>query len=310
MYARLPPTLVDSYRAGRLCLFLGAGVSRACGLPDWGSLASGVIERVPERRIPLGEMSVANQQRRPIRYINPAGLSRQAKAHLKNEGPLFSMRHLRHMADLDLEQLVASTLYASATGTEGSVIEVIVKLGSIRRICSFNYDDLLLTALDKAQVEYSTVLHGQSLPTRGRRTTVIFLHGFLPSPSRRVPERTARIVLSEDDYHDLYSASTAWPNRVLRALLRNYTGLFIGCSMQDPNLRRLLHQLSRDSSRRHMHYALLRDAGYLADGKWYQKGDAHYQHVQAAILKSLGVEPIWFGEFEYLPQILHDLSAA
>jgi hypothetical protein len=305
----LPEQLLLEYEAGRVCLFVGAGISRGCGLPDWATLAAEVVDRIPERRIPLGEESAAWAAKRPIKYINPDGLSAQAKQHLKEAGALFSMRHLRGMSSIDLESLVTSVLYDRTIQVSGSAAAAIARLRNLKRVCSFNYDDVLLSAFDSEGLTYVSVLDGQEIPTDPDRTAIVFLHGFLPNPRRRELHRTVRIVLSEDDYHDLYADENAWPNRTLMALVRGFTGLFVGCSLQDPNLRRLLHVAAK-LPKRQSHYALLRDPGFLADGKWYQRGDAAFQSVQSGILRGLGVRPVWFGEFDQLPQILLELESS
>ena len=305
----LPEELLLEYEAGRVCLFVGAGISRACGLPDWATPAAEVVDRIPERRVPLGGFAAASSAKRPIEYINPDGLSAQAKKHLREAGALFSTRHLRGMSSIDLESLVVSVLYDRTIQVSGSAAAAIATLRNLKRVCSFNYDDVLLSAFDDEGTKYVSVVEGQKIPADPDRAAIVFLHGFLPNPTRTGLRRTARIVLSEDDYHDLYANESAWPNRTLMALVRDFTGLFVGCSLQDPNLRRLLHVAAK-LPKRQRHYALLRDPGFLADGKWYQRGDAAFQSVQSGILRGLGVRPVWFGEFDQLPQILRELESS
>ena len=217
------------------------------------------------------------------------------------------MRHLRGMA-LDLESLVTSVLYERTIHVNGSAAAAIARLRKLKIVCSFNYDDVLLSALDAEGVRYVSVLDGDDIPTTLDHSAIVFLHGFLPNPQRNEPRRTRKIVLSEDDYHDLYEDENAWPNRILRTLLRDFTSLFVGCSLQDPNLRRLLHVVAKHH-RSKTHYALLLDPGLVADGKWYQQGDSDFQSVQARILHGLKVQPVWYGDFDQLPQILLELES-
>ena len=89
--------------------------------------------------------------------------------------------------------------------------------------------------------------------------TVIFHpHGYLPRRGRSYARRSRDIVLSEDDYHSLYSSPYSWANIVQLFLLLGHVALFVGCSLTDPNLRRLLDLVVKVRPS-HTHYAFLPD---------------------------------------------------
>jgi hypothetical protein len=210
------------------------------------------------------------------------------------------------MTSINLEDLVQQVLYDRHINIADSAATAIAKLHNVRRICSFNYDDVLLRALDAEQASYRLVFDGEEIVLDSPETLIFFPHGFLPEPNNTRYQSTRKIVFSEDDYHDLYASTDAWPNRILVTLLQTYTALFIGCSLQDPNLRRILHQIAKEPSSR-VHYAYLLDPGYLPEGKWYQQGDAAFRGVQTNILKGLNVQPVWIGKHEEIPHTLLEL---
>ena len=121
------------------------------------------------------------------------------------------------------------------------------------------------------------------IPLEAPQTIVFYPHGFLPDPNRHSFPATDTIVLSEDDYFDLYRSPYAWANMVQLTLLLNYTALFIGCSLLDPNMRRLL-DITAKMRPNHSHYALFRDPYYREDAKWYQ-------HNYAAADRGAGAPP-------------------
>jgi hypothetical protein len=66
---------------------------------------------------------------------------------------------------------------------------------------------------------------------------VLHVRGYLPS-TKPIPE--ADLVFTEDEYHRVSFSPFHCSQTELVSLLRNYTVLFVGLSMSDPNLRRLL----------------------------------------------------------------------
>jgi hypothetical protein len=133
------------------------------------------------------------------------------------------------------------------------------------------------------------------------------VHGFLPDSRRKSHRATDRIVLSEDDYHILYRDVYAWANVVQLTLLLNYTVLFVGLSLLDPNLRRLLALVNKMRPA-HRHYALLSDRLEEADAPWYRKNDAAaFRAVERLLHADLGIEPVWVNSYSELPRELRKL---
>ena len=73
---------------------------------------------------------------------------------------------------------------------------------------------------------------------------VYHVHGFLPY----IGLPRGELVLSEEDYNALISNPSNWANIVQVNLIRECTCLFIGLSVADPNLRRLLDLVRGDKS--------------------------------------------------------------
>ena len=230
----LPEPLRASYAEGNLCLFVGAGVSRSCGLPDWLELSVRVVNRLPE--LPLGSQSAARRQGRPPRAIRdpPAGWRRWNRSSRS-----FAMRYMRLEPDVDLRSLVSASLYASSIELS-EMLREIVRLEKVKRVCCYNYDDLLGRGYEENGTDYVPLFDGQPIPLESAQRLVFYPHGFLPEPGRASVGPTDAVVLSEDDYFSLYRQPYGWANFVQLTLLFNYTALFVGCSLLDPNVRRLL----------------------------------------------------------------------
>jgi hypothetical protein len=300
--------LCASYQKGEVCLFIGAGVSIGCGLPDWKGLAKSVVENIPRKAggPRLGEIAAADARGEPA-PPDPNALSYETGVQLGALDPMLSMRYLRLDPNCPVEDLVTSALYGGDITLSDTILEI-ASLENIRRICCFNYDDLLTRAFAKTGRPYNAVFENERILLESQHTLIFYPHGFLPDPKRHSDVRTSRIVISEDDYLDLYGSPYAWANVLQLILLLNYTALFIGCSFMDPNVRRLLDITSRMRPK-HNHYAFLRGELYGPNAEWYQQNDsAAYRRVQKQILNSLAVMPIWVSDFRAISQQLRQMK--
>jgi hypothetical protein len=78
------------------------------------------------------------------------------------------------------------------------------------------------------------------LPAFGK-TPIYHPHGFLPFGKRVSTENsTGKIILSEDDYNSVANSGNYWANLIQTSNLTQGTGLMIGLSFNDRNLRRLI----------------------------------------------------------------------
>ena len=111
------------------------------------------------------------------------------------------------------------------------------------------------------------------------------------------------IVLTEDDYHQVYSEVFDWSNVEQLHALTRCTCFFIGLSLNDPNLRRLLEIAQRGSSKSVRHYVFLeRKSEY----EIIEKAEKDFQ-IRENMLADLGLNVIWYkgnDEHKELPELL------
>lgn len=111
------------------------------------------------------------------------------------------------------------------------------------------------------------------------------------------------IVLTEDDYHRVYSEVFDWSNVEQLHALTRCTCLFIGLSMNDPNLRRLLEVAQRDSGKSVRHYVFLERKCAYNDKNKIEKD---FQ-TREDMLADLGLSVIWYNgndNHKELPELL------
>ena len=199
----------------------------------------------------------------------------------------------------------------------------------IHAVVTLNIDGLLQ--------EYVEARYGERLfrtierPSASRRPEKINLyhmHGYLqfgPSAGDQSRENNA-VVLTEQDYFDFFNAPTGLFNYTFLYLLREFTCVFIGLSMRDENIRRLLHYSKQERFR-----ALIQeqegpsDAGKseirgrtLSDAKLSEirgktlrhyavlnrSGSVEVDTATEETLRPLGTSVLWVGDFTEIPQLM------
>jgi SIR2-like domain len=260
-----------------LAVFVGAGVAFGCGLPDWEEL----IRRLAEAAFPGSD---ADEALRPFSPI--------ARTHV-----------IRNALGKRFNTAVADALYANAY-TISPAVKAIVSAG-VRRICTYNFDDLLEEALTVHGVPFESLGPGDKLNSTSNETIVFHPHGILSATM--TPEECAvqRLVLSEEDYHQLYSNPYSWANLVQLWLLMTCSCVFVGVSLTDPNIRRLL-DTCRALPIAHQHFAIIRTpTSGLPLGS--HKLGKELIRAHESDLRSLGVEPIWIEDFAEVAQLFRYL---
>lgn len=148
-------------------------------------------------------------------------------------------------------------------------------------IITYNYDDYLEQALQYWHIRHVSV-YNENIKTN-TRLSIYHPHGFLPynTPPIKFDEYREGIVFSESEYHALYNNPYSWAMVLQEHLYRERAFLFVGCSLSDPNLRRILESTKTTGK---THFAFM-----LTDG--LNAGDQFIVHRH---FMRLGVECIWF----------------
>ena len=188
----------------------------------------------------------------------------------------------------------------SASGLISTICDM-VSTKKIESIITYNYDDLVETALKQKGQDVASI-YSKSRNLKGE-LPIYHVHGLIPENN---PDVQSTPVLSEEDYHNIYRESYHWSNvEQLHALDRN-TCFFIGLSMTDPNLRRLLDVSHKDSDREIRHFAFLKREKLYASDKAHEKNEMHFRIIEIQ-LEDLGVNVIWYEDYNEIPQMLKEI---
>ena len=256
----------DALKRKKISLFLGAGVSASAGVVTWNSLLEQLCIKKGLSKIDSDIDSIVKG-----RYIID-----EYKGQEK-EIPDEFYHDMRGI------------LYANIRPSK--LIESIAKLitkSNIESIISYNYDNLVEQEVEKKKKCYPVYDKSRLVDNS---LCVYHVHGYIPQNN---DDDWSPIVLGEKEYHKIYQESYNWGNvEQLHALCRSVC-FFIGLSMTDPNLRRLIDISIDGSEIEPVHYAFLRRIEY--DVPFMEK-----------TMRGFGVNCIWYDKYEELPELLESL---
>ena len=206
-----------------------------------------------------------------------------------------------------------ASLYKNSPKPDSELFKAIVaaiKTNKVNQVVTFNYDDLVETALINHGIDVHSVFDRTHFS--GNEFPVYHVHGMIPQ-FRQIDSTP---VLSEKEYHTLYKESFHWSNVVQLQALSSTTCFFIGLSMNDPNLRRLLDissngmgTLSKDTATgRACHYAILERKPLNPQAPNAEKDNEHFT-LQERMMQDLGINIIWYdyGKYDEIPTIIRKL---
>lgn len=202
--------LLDAHRAGKLMLFVGAGVSANLNLPTWSELTEHIA------------MELGYDPKIFSTYGTPLAL---AEYYKKKKG---SLEPLRTWMDREWHK--------PSTDISHSDIHRLITQGRFSRIYTTNYDRWLELAHDKFGVPYDKVASVADLVsvTEGRRQIVKF-HGDFADDSS--------IVLDETSYFQRLNFDSPLDIKLMNDVMGSSV-LFIGYSLNDINIRLLFYRLT------------------------------------------------------------------
>lgn len=295
-------------KRGKLGLFIGAGVSSGCGLPDWNSLLEKIKNELTDSKYYENHKSDIDLTREYFDFqfnkkvsdcLYTNGIMTSPKNKLTD--PINLENYKSDIADLAREYFgshfnkkVSDCLYANGVMISPT-LKAIVKSG-VKRIITLNFDDLLGEALKTEGIEHKILLNGESFNGNYPGVHVFHPHGYLDRFATDNEYKHSKIILSESDYEILYNNHYCPTNLIQLSILINHSVLFVGMSLSDKNTNRLLKEAVKIGVR-HKHYAFFKN---LTEDEQEKKTDQ---------LKKLGVEPIWIPDYSKILDVFQRIKA-
>lgn len=245
----VPAPLLEAYAEGKCGIFIGAGLSMGAGLPNWFQLLRLLIDR--------GE---------------DAGMMTKAKAddcrQLADDSSKYLMlaEELREVLGTDFKTAIEEIFGNSDLEPTETHCQLPV-LKKNRFIITTNYDMLIERAFASAMqfrqgYKYYEA-HALLRDLYQRRFFLLKAHGDAQTAAEE-------IVLTDKDYRRLLYSEPGYQS-ALQSIFTMYSVIFLGSSLQDPELRLLLTYVNAAFPQGGIpHYALMTtdDAGETERRRW------------------------------------------
>jgi hypothetical protein len=310
-----------------VAVILGAGVSMDAGAPSWGQLMGRLVLSVVHgklepgapvsdaylpftellaRTLPTDQLIVAHYTKRAL---DAQGLDGDKQF-------VATLRQVLYARGKDPRD--SPLLNALAQVCRGSSWQ---KAKGVRQLITYNYDVFVEEVLAHVKCPHETIRRHER--ASGTHLPVYHPHGIL----HRVAEKEDWVILSEDDYHREFAAPHSWSNIVQLNAFSQMRCVFVGLSMIDPNIRRLLGAAKTRNAPQHFAFLRRRNTDELLHRLEKEHGwgvgnpggtaDALRERVRVGCLggdvaddltlEALGVQVIWYDEHANLPALLSEL---
>lgn len=297
--------IAEEYNRGNLTLFCGAGISYEAGIPTWNTLLKALLKEVYSGKtdVPDIDDKLATLFQKRI-----------------NISPLIFAKYLKNLLGNSCLPTLRDTLYKDCT-YKSKTIDAIAELSrpkrgksSLRSIITFNFDDLIENALSKDKTDFKCI-YNEGERHSHKQIPIYHPHGCLPSDKRITSKN--EVVFSEDAYHSQFIDSFSWSNLIQLNHLNSCTCLFLGISLTDPNMRRLLDVSIRKNGKGEKNHYIIKKRYHIDD--LYPENDIGkikderiipvIETIEEQDANSLGFNVIWVNNYNEIPNILLKINS-
>jgi len=289
--------LSKAHHDGRLTLVCGAGVSVGAGIPAWNNLLLGLLEKMMA--------SISTNEDLSLKVSDANDFQQRY-----GTSALILGKYLKSNLGKDFSSELRDALYQGNPNTS-DVIEAIVELSRPQRdgkpvdsLITFNFDNLIEEALERNRVKHKSI-YSEGMRSKASELPIYHVHGYLPRKGRILKDKD--IVFSEDAYHSQFIDPFSWSNLIQLNKLSHNTCLFIGLSLTDPNLRRLLDVANRKNPNKFINHFIVKKTLSPRNGKDRVDDLAEFLEEQDA--NELGLNVIWVNEFEEIAPIVKSIGS-
>jgi SIR2-like domain len=232
----IPPELISDYLGGKCGFFVGAGLSRGSGLPDWKGLLVDFIDRAKKSLLLDADraadcLKLADD---PSKYLMLA-------------------EEMKEVLGVDFKTVIEE-VFTDPKVKPRTVHELLVKLGHKMFILTTNYDMLIETAFvnerTRPRVYKYYEAHAIQRSLFKREFFVLKAHGDAETAAEKV-------ILTERDYRNILYREPGYQS-ALQSIFTMYSVVFLGTSLDDPELKLLLNYVNSAFPQGGIpHYALM-----------------------------------------------------
>lgn len=211
-----------------LDLVLGAGINVDYGVKDWKHLVDALNKTFynnDEKRINEIKHYVGSELFVNGKVLKTSGFDTYKELH--------DEIYLVKFSDDDKK---------SFNSNETSLFSIVefLKEHPSTNVITYNYDTNLEYLLRKQKVIYNTIFDDNAFMSKDKGVNIYHVHGLLPYDRNNESRYIDSLIFNESDYYYLYNNPYSWN---ISKQVHDFTFnccLFIGISLTDPNMKRLL----------------------------------------------------------------------
>jgi len=275
----------------KLVLFIGAGVNAGI-TPFWDQLLNSLIKYCTKN---FPDFIVLNKKEKQkvveeIERLDNYEKASVIKYYLKSE----YLPALHEILYFDFNILDFFIDYQSKYPLLFQVAQL-AQNTKVTAIISYNYDEILRKVVLR-EGRRTVPIYGLTTdkPELKNALPIYYIHGFVPLNQRIPEEADSAIVLSQDEYFNFMTNDLSWQTVFQLNFLMNAPCLFIGCSLKDINMLRLL-SLAKKGKRKLDIFALTSN-NYFGSDSYSQTAKTLYG-IKENILDEYGVKVINAGNY-------------
>lgn len=283
--------LSQALKSGELTLICGAGVSIGAQIPSWNDLLLDLLKTMIEKISNKISLDSINKDYEPI----------------LSSSSLIMGKYLKTNLGKDFLPELRDTLYKK-NPTSCDLIEAIVKISRPQRdgkplnsIITFNFDALIEENLEKNNVKFKAI-DNEGIRNSPTELPIYHVHGYLPRTGK-IPPHT-NIVFSEDAYHTQFIEPFSWSNLIQLNKLSQNTCLFVGLSLTDPNLRRLLDVAHRKNPSNSLNHYIVKKTPNVNGS---EQIDELMMFLEEQDANELGLNVLWVKDFDEIARLIKKL---
>ena len=286
--------LVNTEMANNLALVLGAGVSCSEGALSWNDMVKN-FEKILVNKLKIKSV---------LDKIGDTNLiATQLYKELLPKESYYKTIYNSIYNNYSKPQKNSDTLLEN-------ISILISKLREARnfRVMTYNYDNYVEQYLKIYNMKYNVIFDVSD--TQNINLPIYHVHGYLPMVKNICEFKSDKndefkhqikylssIKLTEDDYNILYNDAYSWQIGVQLSFFRENRCLFVGCSLKDPNIRRLLRMAEKQQKK---HFAII------------NKGNMEKENLIIATnhFYKMGIYVIWISNHDDCKNIVKRLATS
>lgn len=288
--------LCITYRtSNQIGLILGAGVTYESGVPLYQDIvyelfnsahSKGKLRKAPQRAVKFlqHQSDLRKNSDKKFVFTEPDVIAQFLRKYIDSKETFLKL--IRDVLYKNIEKR-SHKMVSSKTYGENKTLDAIISFcaavpgsrlapesknrwainSKVGGILTTNYDNLVEGSFGskfKISLLKPVAREGSKEAILGKRVIPVYhMHGYVSyiyDKNKPVWTKASEVVIAEDDYYRTFYNLLGFSNVVAMSFLRRFPCLFIGCSMTDRNIRRILYHLKKErisSSEVHKHYAIL-----------------------------------------------------